>query len=837
MERARVVAGVDTIDTDGRPVVRPRFELLGPLPTTVVMQYRVRPGVREGDSHIGFTGRCLGYQGADLVFATGRQLFLLPRLHINRTEVRFHLPPGWTVAAPWARAGNIWHPGIGGSYQAEHLVSAALGLGRFHERSFVLGATRFGVALEAAIPPSKQTQIVGTLERATRYLHGVLGGDLGPDYLTIGLLTAPNGDEIVGEGWGTGQGGTLWPLTADRARNYCEQWIGAHLRFAPYRSQIRDRAEYWLVDGIAGLYSWRAAAVVGLVPENEIEREFASRYVETLPVRGVERNLERVYATTGDRKLSTRVLAPFTLIQMDRALRHGSQGLTTLDQVLSTMFLRPRAGSLWQRLSSNEGRDWAGFRDRYVRGKAILPLNEILSIAPTLPEPNPRAAHATRKITVAFTGNTHGYLENCGCKVNQSGGIARRATALRRIRSLDPGALLFDAGSAFPNVGGRTAPDFLAAQEESFYLQVMETMRYDAVAVGMTELLQGPEHFLTTTRSVRVPYVGSNVSLDSDRSAPKSLQIQRAGLRIGVLGILEPPRGPRANARTSTALSKLAVEDPLTVIQRDLPSLRKHADIIVILGCLSPMTIRSVVQACPDVDVIISTDYQLPSIVSSERGSTLQQNDPPGFLGKTLVLYTSLENYGIQVAHLEADPNGRIASAEFEDCWLRENVPEDPGVRTALDQFYARVGRMAESQASVAPLFEGDHQRMTGHYVGAKQCEGCHSLEYEQWKGTKHASAYKTLLDAHRHYQPRCVVCHVVGFGTPHGYRLGDHEEPLANVQCEVCHGPGEDHIAAPSRVNITRAVPQAVCLQCHNPDHSDNFVFSEKIPRVRHLE
>src|SRR6266850_938441 len=134
MERARVVAGVDTIDTDGRPVVRPRFELLGPLPTTVVMQYRVRPGVREGDSHIGFTGRCLGYQGADLVFATGRQLFLLPRLHINRTEVRFHLPPGWTVAAPWARAGNIWHPGIGGSYQAEHLVSAALGLGRFHER-------------------------------------------------------------------------------------------------------------------------------------------------------------------------------------------------------------------------------------------------------------------------------------------------------------------------------------------------------------------------------------------------------------------------------------------------------------------------------------------------------------------------------------------------------------------------------------------------------------------------------------------------------------------------------------------------------------------------------
>jgi len=29
--------------------------------------------------------------------------------------------------------------------------------------------------------------------------------------------------------------------------------------------------------------------------------------------------------------------------------------------------------------------------------------------------------------------------------------------------------------------------------------------------------------------------------------------------------------------------------------------------------------------------------------------------------------------------------------------------------------------------------------------------------------------------------------------------------------------------------------VPEKVCLECHNPDHSDHFVYAEKVPKVRH--
>src|SRR3990170_324691 len=100
---------------------------------------------------------------------------------------------------------------------------------------------------------------------------------------------------------------------------------------------------------------------------------------------------------------------------------------------------------------------------------------------------------------------------------------------------------------------------------------------------------------------------------------------------------------------------------------------------------------------------------------------------------------------------------------------------------------------------------------------------------------TQHAGAFKTLLDRHRHFQPKCVSCHVVGYGTPHGYRLGMAEQTLANVQCEVCHGPGAEHARQPSAKNIQKQVPEKICLECHNPEHSDHFVYAERLPKVKH--
>jgi hypothetical protein len=70
---------------------------------------------------------------------------------------------------------------------------------------------------------------------------------------------------------------------------------------------------------------------------------------------------------------------------------------------------------------------------------------------------------------------------------------------------------------------------------------------------------------------------------------------------------------------------------------------------------------------------------------------------------------------------------------------------------------------------------------------------------------------------------------------TNFGLDSGDPDDSLVNVQCEVCHGPGEAHIANPSKRNIAGSVPESVCLKCHTSEHSEAFDYDTRIAIVRH--
>ena len=832
-----VESDLETVSINNRVIDLPRIALRGPLPDRLTVRYQVAPGAREGDSHMGFTGRCQGYAGGEFDFVTGRNLFLLPQPAepIRHIDVRFALPQGWSAVAPWKHDGEVFRPGVDGDLAAEHLVSAAIALGRFRERSFEVGGTRYRLACGSGVAADQEERAAGLIENVARGLRALFGRDLGPEYLTIVAPRAPTGDEIAGEGWATGQGGTLVPMTATRLHQFAEGLIEAYVRHAPYRTEIRRPEEFWLVDGIKNLYSWRAVARAGLVPDDEVVKEAAVSYLTSLNVHGLQRNLETIYATPGSHRIERESLAPFVLAYLDREIRSAAGGKESLDDVVRALYRGRTAPSFWASLPAADGVSWKEFRARYVQGEAdVIPIEPFYSLPPTRPKPEPAAGPVARTLTLVYTGKTNGYLENCGCKVNQSGGVARRATALERARKQDPAVLVLDAGDAFLRPEKQNALDFLSREEQTLYLQTMALMRYQAAAVGTTELTFGLDHFREETRGLSIPYRVANVRAAGRPIAPPSTLLRAGGVRVAVIGIFEPPWGTGASSLFEESTASLSIEDPVETLRREVPPLRGQADLVIALGRLDPHTIRRVVEAVPGLDLIISTEYDAPTKVDG-RGDDMHREDHPGFLGKTLVAYTYLTNYGLCRVKLGLDRAGRIASADFSEVWLYEDVPDDRQVRGLLDRFYDRVGRQAAAQESVPPLFTDDKERLEGRYVGAARCGTCHEDERQQWMMTKHAGAYKTLLDRHRHFQPKCISCHVVGYGTPHGYRLGAPEQTLANVQCEVCHGPGAAHAEAPAATNIRRQVPEKVCLECHTPDHSDHFVYAERLPKVRH--
>ncbi|HEV8702315.1 MAG TPA: multiheme c-type cytochrome [Candidatus Polarisedimenticolia bacterium] len=832
-----VLAGTETARLDRRTLDLPRFILRGPLPPSISVRYTVEPGSREGDAHMGFTGRSYGYLGNEFGFVVGRGVFLLPDRaeSLRDITVRFvDWPAGWTAVVPFRQDGDAWRPGVDGAYAAEHLVSAAIGLGRFRERTFDAGATRVSLDFESAIPTGEQAAIAASIEIAVRYLHGLFHRDLGPAYRIVILPRSPSGDAIAGEGWATGQGGTLAPLTAQRLRDLSASLIDAYVRHAPYRTELSRSEEFWLVDGVENLYSWRAAAAAGLVPEEEIARSLAISYMVSLGVQHIEPDLETIYSTPGPHRVETESRAPFALLHLDRELRSATQGAESLDAVVGRVFGTTGSSSFWPAVPEVRPGFKEEFRTRYVQGREMIPLARTYTLDLPRERPSPAAGPVVRRLTLLLTGDTQGYLENCGCKANQSGGVARRATALARLRAGQPGALLVDAGGAFIRPEKQIELDYLARQEQALYLKTLDMMGYQASAIGTTELTLGLDYFREQTRLLKTPYLAANILRDGRPIAPGSLVLRSGGIRLGLIGIFEPPAGKAAPGLFEENSRALTFADPIETLARETKALRGKADLVVALGRLSPYTARRAAATVAGLDAIVSSDNQALAR-QEDRSDHVHQEDGPGFIGRTLVAYSSLSRYGLVSVRLGLDAQGRIAAAEFEDHWLYEDTPDDPRVRRALDLFYDRVGKEAAAQESVPPLFAGDPARLNGTYVGAAACAECHAPEMAQWRRTPHASAFKTLLDRHRHFQPKCVACHVVGFGTPHGYRLGAPTEALANVQCEVCHGPGGEHATAPATTNIRRAVPASVCLECHTPDHSDHFVYNERLPKVKH--
>jgi len=139
-------------------------------------------------------------------------------------------------------------------------------------------------------------------------------------------------------------------------------------------------------------------------------------------------------------------------------------------------------------------------------------------------------------------------------------------------------------------------------------------------------------------------------------------------------------------------------------------------------------------------------------------------------------------------------------------------------------------------------------------YVGNSSCKECHKKEYASWEKTKHAGAYDVLLMARRGEDKKCLKCHTTGYGEANGGFMHQNSTPeMAGVGCEVCHGPGEDHVKAGSGAfkstifglvgKCKYCVIQGMCKTCHNldgsgctaADNSPEFNIDTYLPKVTH--
>ncbi|KAB2908047.1 MAG: ammonia-forming cytochrome c nitrite reductase subunit c552 [Ignavibacteriales bacterium] len=160
---------------------------------------------------------------------------------------------------------------------------------------------------------------------------------------------------------------------------------------------------------------------------------------------------------------------------------------------------------------------------------------------------------------------------------------------------------------------------------------------------------------------------------------------------------------------------------------------------------------------------------------------------------------------------------------------------------------------------------------LAGNYVGVGKFDGvngsfpkcmtCHSSDpkfstiFDKWQASGHGQTLKKLINKPGFFPAQCLKCHTTG--TDHNLQASNkgfddiaaqigytYTGPgfgkwdtlkaagsgalvnLANVGCEMCHGTGSQHAAAPSKETIAISYDGGLCQRCHDePPESNTFL------------
>src|SRR3989442_14050548 len=161
-----------------------------------------------------------------------------------------------------------------------------------------------------------------------------------------------------------------------------------------------------------------------------------------------------------------------------------------------------------------------------------------------LAEPLLEVAAGETLITILHTNDTHSQIDPIDDSDKQyggKGGVARRATLVKRIRKENPNTLLIDAGDVFQGT-----PYFNFYKGEVEY-KAMSLIGYDVGTLGNHDFDNGVDALAAEMRFANFDFVSSNYDL---RGTPLAARVKRYVVRVigggggGMFGLGINPYNP-----------------------------------------------------------------------------------------------------------------------------------------------------------------------------------------------------------------------------------------------------------------------------------------------------
>lgn len=417
----------------------------------------------------------------------------------------------------------------------------------------------------------------------------------------------------------------------------------------------------------------------------------------------------------------------------------------------------------------------------------------------------------TKKLTIVYTSNTNGIIENCGCPGNPLGGLDKRQSIFQKLMNDNKNILFLDSGDMLSSIG--------FAEKDRFVIKAYELMPYDAIGLGDQEFSNGIEFFENEVKKkLGGKIVSANLKyLRSGKNVAREYIIKEIdGIKIGITSVvLEDP----FLLMEQEKVRDVRIDDYKTSLRKVIDELKGRVDIIILLSHLGYVRDTGLPNEFPEIDIIIGSHSQT---LTSE----------PDKRGETIIVQAGKNGEQVGCLDLEFDPGSkRIVSFSNKFYPLFKEIKGDKKVAQLINEYIKFVSSGFKDTCIYSTPIPSEYV-----VVDNKTCMSCHEEETYKWMITRHAHAYRTIVLDGRTQDPECLSCHTTGYCTPTGFTRKPFKREFVNVGCVECHFVKPEHLETGSPEYV-RDVNSDVCIRCHNDFRDPFFDFDKYVVKVNHKE
>eukprot|EP01134_Creolimax_fragrantissima_P002752 CFRG2752T1 len=306
-------------------------------------------------------------------------------------------------------------------------------------------------------------------------------------------------------------------------------------------------------------------------------------------------------------------------------------------------------------------------------------------------------------LTVLHTNDVHSHVDDYWENDLLIGSVARRKTAIDRVRAARENVLLLDAGDQFQGTL------WFYVYEGQAAAHFMNDLQYDAEAFGNHEFDRGSEILGKFLDTANHPLVACNIDASQDpylagKFVPYVI-LERSGRKIGIIGVTTPDTVTLASPSKETIFSDPFVAVPKAI--EDIKAEDSSVNIFIVLGHYGYTHDLELAQAIPEIDVIVgghshsflysesetpSKEVPLgeyPTVVSHDNGD------------KTLVVQAFQYAKYLGDIDIEFDDEGKALSWDNNPIVISGNttdtfeaIPADPVVQAEVELWGKNVSAL-----------------------------------------------------------------------------------------------------------------------------------------------